>query len=279
MRASKRSTVFALAILFIVQLPLHGAERILVPLAFSGSGANGTHWRSSTWIYVAGDDASVWLRIPVDVCPLHCGDLIDQPFGTGLAGWLNLRDAPSPGFGRVAHVVQGDASRVVGVSRFGRGGPGGGSWWLGQVPIVREADLSDSPLYFLDVPPPSLKRRNLRIYTIGEAASFFVRTTELDSGEVTDERIVDVPKSDDPYRPGEISVTDFADGGFLNNGHVVEVRPLSDVPFWAFVTATDNVTQDVSVYLPQSPGRNITQEGFINASVSKVPHSGLHSAP
>jgi hypothetical protein len=225
-----------------------------VPLTGNAHGAFGTSWLSSVWVLNTGL-LPLTLEHPVQPCPIPCppNESYLQP---GEAGWLPIEPAASPGNGRVLFVRSGSIDDLRGVSRFGTNRRLPASLWTGQVPLIRESLFLENSAVFVDLPNPSLRRWNVRIYTFGESAFFLLRVRSGQSGRLILERTVSLAASNDPFRPAEASVTEWSvDDPAVPAGtenFVLEVVSLTPTSFWTFVSVTDNVTQDVVVYLPNT---------------------------
>lgn len=126
------------------------------------------------------------------------------------------------------------------------------------MPLVRENEYFRSPVIFPGVPFHAELRSSLRIYdpsggggrqfavelvdSSGEMVSSFVMTLAEGRAHETTMPIV-------PAFAAVHDLTTFAGGNRGDDGHFsVRVRPLGELgSYWAFVSVTDNVTQQALV--------------------------------
>ena len=228
-------------------------EPVLVPIFTEDvPGPNGTRWASELWVHNDADH-DVTLRHVV------CADFI----GPHDCGWDPLlvkaqaaRKVPplfgySPSYvGGFLYPPRADSAqihfdlRVVDAAHVGSGT---------AVPIVRDSEMHRAKLTMLNVPGDSARfRKRLRIYAISPA-SYAVRVYDLESGLLLGEQKLTVPPR--PTDGGSFFVLN-ADAGGLAERLRVEVEPLfppggGSPWFWAFVSVTDNVTQQITVITPQ----------------------------
>lgn len=127
------------------------------------------------------------------------------------------------------------------------------------LPLIRSTELRTSRIEMLDVPADPRTRVTLRILETSPIDSFFFRIRVFSEGEpgaLTEVfRSASVPpaaSSPVPLTPGIIELSDFLNAP-VNIEHVrVEVEPLTrGSMFWAFISVTDKVTQDVLIITPQ----------------------------
>lgn len=124
-----------------------------------------------------------------------------------------------------------------------------------EIPVVHRDDFSDSRISLLGVPIESRFRNTLRIYSLA-------RGEQLINLQIGDEgHQVFLPAAADWFHPAELTFTDFPLPEELPAGQAT-IRVVVDVPFnpggpeqtivpiWAFVTVTNNDTQQITTITP-----------------------------
>ena len=130
-----------------------------------------------------------------------------------------------------------------------------------SLPVLRESALRRSKLTMLNVPADTVRaRKRLRVYAVNVGV-FFVRVYDLDTSRELAEHLLQVPpqptdQSGPPLLAWTINDDVFADAAAAGATRLrVEVEPIGSTPgaarFWAFISVTDNVTQQVTVITPQ----------------------------
>jgi hypothetical protein len=231
-------------------------EQVLVPITADGvSGPYGALWGTELWVH-NGSDQDVTLQSAVcDVFgrPVPCGDdpmlvkanssrqLPSIPFASPNAIGLFLYPPRE-----LSTQISFDA-RLLDRTRLG-----GGT----ALPIIRESAMQRTRLTMLNVPGNNARlRKRLRIY-YDDNSRFTVRVYDLDSGRQLAENqfSVFVP-TDGPGQPllADTVNDDVFDGGAARLRVEVErvFPPSSPNAWWAFISVTDNVTQEVTIIAPQ----------------------------
>jgi hypothetical protein len=231
-------------------------EVALIPVAARDlPGAGGSLWRTNLYVrhesepivvvgYNFGDDPAVIIAKHTYTPPLFLSEP-GEPSGALL--FVYKPTAASTHYDL----------RVRDVSR-NSGGPGV------SIPVVREQDLLSSPALLLAVPCDVRFRRMLRVYSplVQETTTFRVIVTDdltntvIYDGRwqlVTSSKMLTLGGITFPLRPSErdIDLDQFVPR--LNDYSTVTVTVQPDDPgerFWAFVSVTDNATQQVSLVLP-----------------------------
>lgn len=135
-----------------------------------------------------------------------------------------------------------------------------------ELPLIRESDMKTHALHLLNIPTDVRFRQHLRIYAItnaGESADVAVRV-EDDAGTILAERTVAL---------ASVTVPDFAPAGHptgvpsygeipylttaipqpvTTSSFHVSIEPITPgLRYWAFVSVTNNDTQEVTTVTPQ----------------------------
>jgi hypothetical protein len=132
-----------------------------------------------------------------------------------------------------------------------------------DIPVVRERDFLSDEAVFIAVPNSGRTRGTLRIYNVNPERHASMRVRILNShqesvGETTVQLSV-TPKTilfngaNLQLRPesAEIPFAGLIPQGATQDELTIVVQPLtSGASFWAFVTITDNVTQQVTLIRP-----------------------------
>jgi hypothetical protein len=267
----RRLTVFLfLALLIAVaanaQPSAADYEQVLVPITSTDiAGSNGSRWITETWIAntsnesadVLGPYLSPITSPPVAVVlHLAVGSSMTLPQPQSLAPQPG-REGELLGVPRVLGRRIAFNSRVHDTSRQAQ--------TLGtELPIVRENEFAGSVM-LLNVPGDSRYRLLLRIYTRTSDASVRVRA-ELPSGPVP---VIDPPilalfeqviHLDAPVASGAGAIASFGRPGYAQItiptfGVPMQIRVTSESGsannIWAFISITNNDTQDVTLVTPR----------------------------
>lgn len=252
---------FFLAILLAVIAPAHAEEptpRFLVPLvAQEQPGAHGSVWTTTLRVYNAGDESV--LLYPAPICAGLCGDLTGVSSGHEQSFDLYRFPADAPP-GRVLYVYDAPVRlffqlRVRDESRAAQS--------MGvQIPIIPEASLFREPIALLGIPGDARFRHTLRIYDIDNHPSQFrirvmqglqtvheetvmLQVNEIDFGSERREDVIGPSAVQLDFR-GRIPSEDQL--------YYLTIEPLQDSPFWAFLSVTNNETQEVTLVLPNPSG-------------------------
>lgn len=229
--------------------PMAGVfERVLVPVFYNGPGDRGSEWVTELMVRNSNPhEVPLWRPVgALPAVPPSRPVELDLGFAPGGRFLIVPRaDAPLLDFG----------ARVRELSKKLTG-------WGVELPIVREREFSPDGVDLLDVPLDPGYRLALRIYglTPYPAAQAYIALYSIPDGTpLTTERVVPLtgvpgcvsfPCNSD--RPAFGSVTDLA--GLMTvrpaSGRF-GVRVMSHQPVWAFVSVTDNETQQVTVISPQ----------------------------
>ena len=220
-------------------------ERILVPVVYHGPGANGSSW--ATEVSVRNDnptDVRLWTQSVIAASRPATLELDDAPGGVFLI--VPREDAAALHLNALVRDVSRDALN-----------------WGTEIPIVRAAAFSTHAIELLNIPVDSRYRHTLRIYANGSYPTFArVSSYAMEDGHGLAERLIALnspqPCPGEPCasdRPSFASVSDFA-SMFRTNVTTdrigLRIEPwVAGTPLWAFVSITNNETQQVTVVSPQ----------------------------
>jgi hypothetical protein len=248
--------LLALVTVATLALPLCADELVLVPIWYNGRGAEGSNWTThfsafnSGRAYTEPNDRGIlpcqWLADP---CPrgFFNDKMIVYPAVQSLAGGFVMAVADGSNLHFSLRVFEESAWRDdLGV----------------DIPVVRESDLFHGPVQIMDVPrsDTDLFRYTLRVYALGDARNAVVRLNGYltmadgtpDLVMTRDVQLIRVPRGLGHYYLEDATfVSDmvFAVGqmGMIR----IEVEPMTpNLRWWAFASATNKKTQDVTIVTP-----------------------------
>ncbi len=234
-------------------------ERILVPLMFEGEGALGSRWTSALTVHNSGETGiDPWNPLvrcgPGERChpqipPGATLHLTPSTLGSWIHGYIFA----------VPREQASDLDFSLHIRDLSRQAESFGT----EVPVVRERDLPRSPIVLLDVPLDPRFRKMLRIYDLsaidGTPVSIRFR---LDDGTpvggesrhllTTVIRCVTTPCWFPEPAAIALPLFDAALPPNITQDHLhVEIEPLAPHSrLWAFVTVTNNETQQVTTITP-----------------------------
>ena len=221
-------------------------ERILFPVLFDAPGANGSLWRAEGAISNPNPYfVENYNSLEPMVCYL-CGELLAPGEYVRLTGgeWPQGVALLAP---RVEAPELDFALRVRDVSRqaesFGT-----------EIPVVREADMiMDKPIRLLDVPLDPNYRVKLRIYAYEPVPidQPVVLALNRQTNQVRSSHRLTLKSSCE----GCPTMPDYAEldlpAGTADERVTLSITMPPGTPSWAFVTVTNNTTQQVTVVTPQ----------------------------
>lgn len=227
-------------------------EAILIPLVFSGAGLFGSQWTTELWVHNVSDSDITQFNGPFTVrfcvvapCP--------QPIEANRAVKLDSVQFPR---GRMMFVPRGSAdalSFALRVRDLSRQSETHGV----EIPVVRERDLHGLfPFSLLNVPGDAQFRSRLRVYSIDPPKVVSVRlfTMTNPAEQVAALLLVMDPPTAELPAYGEIDLDPIIRKAGLPGPFRVQIEPsfLTTSPaYWAFVSVTNNQTQNVTVVTPQ----------------------------
>ena len=211
----------------------------------SASSANGSSW--ATEVSVRNDnptDVRLWTQSVIAASRPATLELDDAPGGVFLI--VPREDAAALHLNALVRDVSRDALN-----------------WGTEIPIVRAAAFSTHAIELLNIPVDSRYRHTLRIYANGSYPTFArVSSYAMEDGHGLADRLIALnspqPCPGEPCasdRPSFASVSDFA-SMFRTNVTTdrigLRIEPwVAGTPLWAFVSITNNETQQVTVVSPQ----------------------------
>lgn len=221
-------------------------ERILMPISIKGEvlGAGGSRWVSEAFMANAGD-------APVDV---KLGPLVSLP-----PGGRAIAIAPDPAFlivtpGAFIYVPKAALTQVFATARvrdLSRQSDSAGT----EIPFVRASDFQNRVL-LLDIPNDDRFRNTLRIY--GSDASPMLARIRIWENTSNGAPLIDVKRNlagivsllpiTFPPTPAYVEVP-LEPFGLTATSLRIQVD--ADQPLWAFVSTTNNTTQQFTLVTPQ----------------------------
>jgi|SRR5687768_17246499 len=244
-------------------------QRVLVPVSVADvPGAVGSLWTAELWAVNANAEKAGVAALPCLVDPVaFCAATVDL-----LAGRSTrippLGNADSPG---VLLLVPTHLANQIGFTLHVRDLSRQSESWGAEIPVVRERDFFTNPSHITSIPFGSGYRQTLRIYALLDSISsarFRVKLYEV-TGTANDRLLredivtLEPPPPPPPNRIGtplaQITLTDlFAiEIGGVNRVRV-SIEPMTEptallppIPYWAFVSITNNQTQQVTTVTPR----------------------------
>jgi len=257
---SRSLLVFAILMLLGVGGPAARAveyERILLPILIKPfPGAFGTQWRVDTQMLIDSEER-------LDIFPLvNCVLCIERfPRRSSFEPPLFLQQPDHPP-GAVLHVQREYADLVrlsLRLRELTRGSAAGV-----ELPVVRERNFFTRTIHILDVPLRLNSRTTLRVYDVDTRPGTAVRIRFFEPQSTTPLLTLDtaftLPPTYNPnlslnVTPGYIQLNGLEEiyPVLRNIDRIrVEIQPLStDLRMWAFISITDDVTQQVTLLTPQ----------------------------
>ena len=231
-------------------------ERVLLPITVVGvPGAFGSMWSAQGSIYRELDRAVLILP----GCEQPC-DNAGGPTARHTLPLDFLRTRPVETNGSIMYIERAFSDSISLSLRLLETSTGQSV----QLPVVRERSFFTRRFQILDVPNPGLGERiTLRVYGIDPGVlgkvqvRIFVQGAEqLTRDNVYDftvvQRLYSTLAYSVPVRPALVEVSYYAP--LTNTADLLrfEIEPLTpEMPIWAFVSVTDNVTQHVTLLTPQ----------------------------
>lgn len=240
--------------------PVKPYTRVLVPIYLRTpvGGANGSSWTTSFSIHNNGANQVVtgWC---IDTCPpvAFDPDAFLDPGETQhkLAGFI----LPTSGAaGPIVHLEPSDDSHIwfdLRVADVSRSDSNAGT----EIPLVREKDFRIAKTQLLDVPVDPRFRLTFRLYSLySGAADYAIRlydeTSATPLASTTVHVVAPNPRFGLQLEPGYLQMDPLSivpAGTSLPDALRVEIEPLTaNTAFWAFVSVTNNDTQQLTVVTP-----------------------------
>lgn len=229
--------------------------RFLVPLvAQEQAGGHGSVWSTRMWAYNAGTEGVI--LYPTSLCKTAMCTIF-TPVSAGRPGEIEfLRVLPGTPPGQILYADSTEELDVFLSLRVRDESRNAASMGV-QIPVIRDSELFETPISLPGVPGDLRFRHTLRIYDIAnEPSSFRVKVLD-DLGRILVEETVTLT-----VNPGTADATgldfgpsaaqlDFRNRIPLDEGaYAVTVEPLQESRFWAFLSVTNNETQEVTLVIP-----------------------------
>lgn len=272
-----RNSVIALSLLLsslIIEAQAESPQRtILIPIHVSSlEGAQGSQWKTVLSAHNAAPDSElhdVIIPVAISPCRVPCGDFF---LPGGRTAYLRLMPGHlSPESYAWLIDLFGESANQVSFNLR--------AWDVSQshqesgieLPIIDLSEAPDDQVIFLDVAAPSeLFRSNLRVYNLSRPMMPTTVQVRLWKTSVRDESAssvgqdvflgestVHLPQGtnieDQIIHPGYSSMQLDQTGIDWNDAERLRVEIISEdrVPFYAFITTTNNVTNAVTVHTPE----------------------------
>jgi hypothetical protein len=259
-----RPVVLALSLLLTFSAFSETYERLLLPLVITDltvPGAFGSQWTTELTIQNASDETvlidPVSCTLLVSPCPpfglaphevwrFGLKTLASEPVAFGTGDRTNFVYVPAAAAGNIHFgLVAKDVSRLA--QTFGT-----------ELPVVRASEFRTTTMSLLNVPVQPPFRSRLRMYQAAlTPVSVRVRVFDLRASTAITDRIVELSAAarivhDHPLVPGYAELGEILDDAVrLGLDTVrVEIDPVNE-PVWAFISVTNNETQQVTLVTPQ----------------------------
>jgi hypothetical protein len=128
-----------------------------------------------------------------------------------------------------------------------------------EIPVVRRKDFSEDIITLLSVPNDPKFRLTLRIYGLNRGAETVTIFVLGDDGHVRDFEQVQLPHNDNPFHPSYVTYTQFPNPATTDDEKFVVMVGIAKgpgnvvpppTPLWAFITVTNNETQQITTITP-----------------------------
>lgn len=243
-------------------VPVQHFTRVLVPIYVRTPvlGANGSLWKTRFTVRNNGSTNAgiLWCT---GVCPaIYVPDADLLPGETQHALPNTLFSGPGVSPGSVLYIYPGDDSQLsfnLRVADTSRSDISAGT----QIPVVRERDFRTKTTELVNIPIDARYRNTLRLYSLDPgAADYAIRLYAENSTALLGATTVHVVSPAIPnlqLEPGYFQLNDVmalatAATVILPTTVRVEIEPLTaGSTFWAFVSVTNNETQQLTTVTPQ----------------------------
>lgn len=222
-------------------------ERYLLPVFVDVPGAHGSMFRSDLTLFNAGSTAAVRGFGPE--CTTACV-LPPRLIGFTADAGETYKEFQKVGGPGLVIKTSGDVRMNLRVRDTSREQLSAGT----EIPVIRESEMIDGPVYLLGVRPEvSIFRNRLRVYSFAPGRVRVVFVREADS--VTLDQVTldltsrDVAADVAEFYPAFAETADFPVTGSSIRVHVEPLVGLDGL--WAFITTTNNETQEITVITPQ----------------------------
>jgi hypothetical protein len=251
--------------LLFAAVTAHAGSRVLVPIYLDHPvpGAYGSLWTSELALHNRSKEAVIidWCSpYPAAPCILNLAqdeDLRPNETQIGLPARYPKPQGGIPGCVVFFEQPQGgnlsDLDFQLRVADVSRSALNAGT----QIPVVRESEFRTVKLNLLNVPIDPRFRLTFRVYEMNlDRADFVLRACDQVTGQCRQDRPVTTttsgPQGALRFQPAYVEVAGGAEGDPTLPSRVrVEVEPLTPGSlFWAFVSITNNDTQQITIVTP-----------------------------
>lgn len=225
-------------------------EPLLIPVAFTGSGAFGSQWTTEVSLRNEND-------FPLEVLPLNslspeCNLIsLGKCAGNPPARSTAVIDALSAPQGLLTYLPRQAAPKVhlgLLVRDLSRQAQSLGT----QIPVVREKDFFDRPLELLNVPTDPRFRVSLRVYDLGTPNGIHCTIQPLSGDETLVDTFVFPAGHDPSYAQISDLVATYPQLAGKGPLRITIDPPIAGNPtLWAFASVTNNDTQQVTAISPE----------------------------
>ncbi len=245
-------------------------QRVLVPISVDDvAGANNSLWTAELWAMNANGQPVVVGTLP---CTLGGSNVACAPsFELAPGRTTRIPALGSPSSPGVLLLVPADHAGQIAFTLHVRDLNRQSESWGAEIPVVRERDFFTNPSHMTNIPFGSDYRQTLRIYALlDNLATARLRVKLYEVTGTADDRLLrddvvtlELPPPPPPNQIGtslaQITLTDlFAiEIGGVNRVRV-SIEPMTEpmallppVPYWAFVSITNNKTQQVTTVAPR----------------------------
>ncbi|HEY0142020.1 MAG TPA: hypothetical protein VGF48_14065 [Thermoanaerobaculia bacterium] len=236
-------------------------QRVLIPISVSDvPGANGSLWTSELWAVNGSEEPGVAFALPCALAPDGCGATILEPDRS-----VRLPNWGTPQQPGVLLLVSDPTSLTLHVRDKSRNEQS----WGAEIPVVDEDDFFDEVSHMTGIPAGPAWRHTLRIYSISNTFGipvpglpvgrdgFIVRLYAVTAAgdQLLREREYLIPPhavpppNQIPSPLGQFTITDLFAGTAQHERLRVSIEPFSEgfsfspTPYWAFVSVTNNESQ------------------------------------
>jgi hypothetical protein len=232
-------------------------EAILIPLVFAGDGAFQSFWTTELWVHNDNPYEVVQFNGPFIVRACLIGPCL-QPIDPHYSLKLNTPPAVSlfP-HGRIMYVPRADAAGLnfdLRVRDLNRQGETHGV----EIPVARERNLQKDSFSLLNVPGDAQYRSRLRLYSLEKPGGLLtvrvVTMAKFPFVEVASTSVALADPTSDFPAYAELDLDPLISKAAQPGPYRVQIDPPFPrvVPsYWAFVSITNNQTQNVTVVTPQ----------------------------
>jgi hypothetical protein len=236
-------------------------ERVLLPVTVSGvNGAFGSKWSTKGMIFIDVAPPETQYVFPLEGCEFpSCEPIVGAAGRRAPLGFFpTIEGEPS---GSLLYVQRSISDRVFVSLRLEQGTNGPSI----SLPVVRERDFFMQRFQIIDVPDAGPSHRlTLRVYGIRPEliGQIRVRIFGISDTDAVRDDIFTLSSHPHNYttasfsvgiRPPSFDVQYYLPVSFPPSPTLrFEIEPLTtEMPIWAFVSITDNATQEVSLRVPR----------------------------